>query len=174
VPLWLRHHPPALPLTGWAPGSLLSRSSDPTYVASEILSWASAPLQSYPNARRCAVSRLPGSSTSDGSRQTPHAAPSLRFFTHSALPRLGHRLIGWDRYFPTASVFRFSQPPDAFFRPKPVGLISCQIRPWVRPSKPSSPRAAVHCSQCLSPLDVSTSSGFFSARRSAFQPSCLG
>jgi len=97
----------------------------------------------------------------------------LRFRTHSAFPRLWQRLLGWVCYFPTTSVFRFSQPPDAFIRPKPAGLISYRIRSWALPSKPSSSRAAAHCFQCLFPLDVFTSSGLCSTRESAILFSCL-
>jgi hypothetical protein len=35
----------------------------------------------------------------------------------------------------TASAFRFSQPPDAFSRSEPAGLVSCQIRSWGSPSR---------------------------------------
>jgi hypothetical protein len=31
---------------------------------------------------------------------------------------------------PTACAYRFSQPPGAFIRPEPAGLVSCQIRSW--------------------------------------------
>jgi hypothetical protein len=48
----------------------------------------------------------------------------------SASPRPGqrHRWPGLPR--PTASAFRFSQPPDALIRPEPAGLVSCRIRSW--------------------------------------------
>jgi hypothetical protein len=33
----------------------------------------------------------------------------------------------------TANAYRFSQPLDAFIRPAPAGLVSCQIRSWGSP-----------------------------------------
>jgi len=54
----------------------------------------------------------------------------------------------------TACAFRFSQPPGAFIRPEPAGLISCRIRSWGHPPELSSSRAAVRCFQRRSPLGV--------------------
>jgi len=104
--------------------------------------------------------RLPGN-------PAPGISPNA---TGSAFPEVSDPLsvsppaavvLGWARYFPTTSVFRFSQPLDAFNRLKPAGLLSCRIRSWARPSKLSSSRAAVRRLRRHFPLDVSTSSGFF-------------
>jgi len=54
----------------------------------------------------------------------------------------------------TASASRFSQPPDAFYRPEPAGLISCQIRSWGRSPELSSSRVAARRFRRRSPLDI--------------------
>jgi len=59
-------------------------------------------------------------------------------------------------HLPTACVFRFSQPHDAFIRPEPAGLVSCRIRSWGIPPELSSSSAAVRCFQRHSPLGVPT------------------
>jgi hypothetical protein len=48
----------------------------------------------------------------------------------TAYPRTGqrHEWPGLPR--PTACASRFSQPPGAFIRPEPAGLVSCRIRSW--------------------------------------------
>jgi hypothetical protein len=54
---------------------------------------------------------------------------------------------------PTACASRFSQPPGAFIRSEPAGLVSCQIRSWGSPfralllprSRTSSPRPFPSC-----------------------------
>jgi len=56
----------------------------------------------------------------------------------------------------TASASRFSQPPDAFVRPEPAGLISCQIRSWGRSPELSSSRVAARRFRRRSPLDIGT------------------
>jgi hypothetical protein len=45
---------------------------------------------------------------------------------------------------PTTCAFRFSQPPDAFFRPRPLGLVSCRIRPWGLSSQRLPPPGSRH------------------------------
>jgi hypothetical protein len=57
-------------------------------------------------------------------------------------------------HLPTACAFRFSQPPGAFIRPEPAGLVSCRIRSWGHPPELSSSRAAVRCFQRHSPPAV--------------------
>jgi hypothetical protein len=101
------------------------------------------------------------------------AAPPLRFRPLQRLPSLGqrHELVGTT--IPTACAFRFSQPPGAFIRPEPAGLVSCRIRSWGHPPELSSSRAAVRCFQRRSPRGVSTPSGFCSARESVTRSSCL-
>jgi hypothetical protein len=61
-------------------------------------------------------------------------------------------------HFPTACAFRFSQPPGAFIRPEPAGLVPCRIRSWGHPPELCSSRAAVRCFQRRSPLGVTTAS----------------
>jgi len=56
--------------------------------------------------------------------------------------------------FPTACAFRYSQPPGAFIRPEPAGLVSCRIRSWGHPSELCSSLAAARCFQRRSPHDV--------------------
>jgi hypothetical protein len=111
--------------------------------------------------------RLPGN-------LAPGISPNA---TGSAFPEVSDPLsvsplvaaaYGWVCYFPTTSVFRFSQPLDAFIRLKPAGLLSCRIRSWARPSKPSSSHAAVRHFRRPFPLDVSTSSGLFLRTRIRF------
>jgi hypothetical protein len=70
-------------------------------------------------------------------------------------------------HFPTACAFRCSQPPGAFIRSEPAGLVPCRIRSWGHPSEPCSSRAAVRCFQRRSPLGVCAPSGSCSARESA-------
>jgi hypothetical protein len=65
--------------------------------------------------------------------------------------------MNWsDLHFPTACTFRFSQPPGAFIRPEPAGLVSCRIRSWGHPPELFSSAAAARCFQRLSPLGVLT------------------
>ena len=101
------------------------------------------------------------------------AAPPLRFRPLQRFPSLGqrHELVG--NAIPTACAFRFSQPPGAFIRPEPAGLVSCRIRSWGHPPELCSSRVAVRCLQRHSPLGVSTPSGFCSTRESATRSSCL-
>jgi len=65
--------------------------------------------------------------------QTPCHSFSLEVSSPSAFPRLGQRLHRSSLPNSTTCAFRFSQPPGAFFRPKPAGPISCRIRPWGLP-----------------------------------------
>jgi hypothetical protein len=95
------------------------------------------------------VSETPGitqASISDASLEVlaPSAFSPLRAaaFPRSSLPHS------------TTSASRFSQPPDAFFRPEPAGLISCQIRSWGRPPELSPSRAAARRFRRHSPLDI--------------------
>jgi hypothetical protein len=54
----------------------------------------------------------------------------MRSSSPTASPRPGQR-HGWPGLpHPTASTSRFSQPPGAFIRPEPGGLVSCRIRSW--------------------------------------------
>jgi hypothetical protein len=101
------------------------------------------------------------------------AAPPLRFRPLQRFPSLGqrHELAGTT--IPTACAFRFSQPPGAFIRPEPAGLVSCRIRSWGHPPELSSSRVAVRCFQRRSPRGVLTPSGFCSTRESVTRSSCL-
>jgi len=84
------------------------------------------------------------------------AAPPLRFRPLQRLPSSGQRHELAGDATPTACAFRFSQPPGAFIRPEPAGLVPCRIRSWGHPPEPSSSRAAVRCFQRRSPLGVRT------------------
>lgn len=87
------------------------------------------------------------------SKSQPHAAPPLRFLTlQRVLTRSSS--MGPGLPHPATSVFRCSQPRDAFIRPSLTGPISCQIRSWVRSSELYSFREAVHCFQHHYPLGV--------------------
>jgi hypothetical protein len=59
-------------------------------------------------------------------------------------------------HLPTACAFRFSQPPGAFIRSEPAGLVSCRIRSWGHPPELFSSDAAVRCFQRRSPHGVRT------------------
>jgi hypothetical protein len=54
----------------------------------------------------------------------------MRSCAPTAYPRSGQRLKEDGLAYPTACASRFSQPPDAFIRPEPGGLVSCHIRSW--------------------------------------------
>jgi len=124
---------------------------------SRILSWASAPLQRLPKHRAAALSLWsPRNPTPGHHAERQLAAPPLRFRPLQRLPSAGqrHELAGYA--FPTACAYRFSQPPGAFIRPEPAGLVPCRIRSWGHPPEPSSSHAAVRCFQRLSPRGVPT------------------
>jgi hypothetical protein len=56
---------------------------------------------------------------------------------------------------PTACASRFSQPPDAFFRPAPAGPVSCRIRSWGFALQSFAPLAQPYAvSDACYPLDV--------------------
>jgi len=69
---------------------------------------------------------------------------------------------------PTACASRFSQPPGAFIRPEPPGLVSCRIRSWDHPPELSSSRAAARCFQRRSPRGVQTAFRVFLRARVRF------
>jgi len=102
--------------------------------ASRILSWALAPLQRLPKHRAAALSPwFPRNPTPGHNAERQLAAPPLRFRPLQRLPspRQRHELAG--NAFPTACAFRFSQPPGAFIRLEPAGLVPCRIRSWGPP-----------------------------------------
>jgi hypothetical protein len=82
------------------------------------------------------------------------AAPPLRFRPLQRFPARGSGMSWSGLHLPTACAFRFSQPPGAFIRPEPAGLVSCRIRSWGHPPELSSSRAAVRCFQRRSPRGV--------------------
>jgi hypothetical protein len=49
---------------------------------------------------------------------------------YSVFPVRGSGLSGRGCQYPPACASRFSQPPDAFIRPEPAGLVSCRYRSW--------------------------------------------
>jgi len=160
-------------LAGWATGSSPSGSRE-TSECSQILSWASAPLQRLPKHRAAALNIwFPRYPTLGSSTERQLAAPPLRFRPLQRLPSLGQRHDLAGPAFPTACAFRFSQPLGAFIRPEPAGLVSCRIRSWGHPPELSSSRAAVRRLQRRSPRGVSTPTGSFSTRESATRSSCL-
>jgi hypothetical protein len=123
---------------------------------SRILSWASAPLQRLPKHLAAALSLwFPRNPTPGSKSERQLAAPPLRFRPLQRFPSTGqrHELVG--NAIPTACAFRFSQPPGAFIRPEPTGLVPCRIRSWGHPPELCSSHAAVRRFQRLSPLDVS-------------------
>jgi hypothetical protein len=110
------------------------------------LSWACALLQSAPKCRAAAVCRT----------NRHAAAPRVRFVAPTASPRAGQRLLYSALPGLSASVFRFSQPPDAFIRPAPAGHVSDRIRSWgPHPSELCPSHAAVRRFRRLCPHDVS-------------------
>jgi len=132
-----------------------------------ILSWASTPLQRLPK-HRAAAFEFPVSQKSDTWPKTKRqlAAPPLRFLPLQRFPALGSGISWSGLLLPTACAFRFSQPPGAFIRPKPAGLIPCRIRSWGHPPELSSSHAAVRCFQRHSPLGVQTAFRVFTPRES--------
>jgi hypothetical protein len=54
----------------------------------------------------------------------------MRSFAPTASPRSRQRHEWTGLPHPTACTSRFSQPPGAFIRPEPGGLVSCRIRSW--------------------------------------------
>jgi hypothetical protein len=123
---WVR---PSCPWATWAglQGFRKTETSDITCVTSEILSWASAPLQSAPEQRAAAIEAL-----TQGQDST---APPLRFGPLQRFPTQPLRL--WCLGFAspkTPGAFRFSQPLDAFTAmPRLLTTISGQIRSWGLP-----------------------------------------
>jgi len=108
------------------------------------------------------------------------ATPPLRFCPLQRLPARSSGFLWSSLPHSTASASRFSQPPGAFIRPEPAGLVSCRIRSWGHPSELFSSRVAARCFQRRSPLDVRTtrnerppSSGSSSTRESATEFSVL-
>jgi hypothetical protein len=120
-----------------------------------FLSWASTPLQRMPKHQAAALSlwfsRNPMPAPLTGHQL---AAPPLRFRPLQRFPSTGQRHDWAGLHVPTACAFRFSQPPGAFIRPEPAGLISCRIRSWGHPPEPFSSHVAVRCPQRRSPLGV--------------------
>jgi hypothetical protein len=75
--------------------------------------------------------RAAGDSSALRRARPPHRHPPMRSPAPSASPRTGQRLFVWPGLpHRTACASRFSQPPGAFIRPVPGGLVSCHIRSW--------------------------------------------
>jgi hypothetical protein len=63
--------------------------------------------------------------------RSPRRHPPVRSLAPSASPRTWQRLFDWPGLpHRTTYASRFSQPPGAFIRPVPGGLVSCHIRSW--------------------------------------------
>jgi hypothetical protein len=63
--------------------------------------------------------------------RSPRRHPPVRSLAPSASPRTWQRLFDWPGLpHRTTCASRFSQPPGAFIRPVPGGLVSCHIRSW--------------------------------------------
>jgi hypothetical protein len=76
---------------------------------------------------------------------------------------------------PTACASRFSQPPGAFIRPEPAGLVSCRIRSWGSALQSFLPLAQPYAvSSAVTLLTFQPSSGSCSTRESASRLSGLG
>jgi hypothetical protein len=143
-------------LAGRATGSSPSGSR-------ETSEWFPAPLMGFGSSSEDtqAPSRCPEPLTEQRPDADPVtgrqlAAPPLRFRPLQRFPSTGqrHEMVG--NACPTACAFRLSQPPDAFIRPEPAGLVPCRIRSWGHPPELSSSRAAVRCFQRRSPHGVQT------------------
>jgi hypothetical protein len=63
-------------------------------------------------------------------RRTPARLPPVRICSPTAYSHREQRHLMTGITSPVACAFRFSQPLDAFIRPRPAGPVSCQIRPW--------------------------------------------
>jgi hypothetical protein len=77
--------------------------------------------------------RAAGASTSNpqAGPRLVHRHPPVRSLAPSASPRTRQRLFDWPGLpHRTTCASRFSQPPGAFIRPVPGGLVSCHIRSW--------------------------------------------
>jgi len=147
-----------LPFTSRAQASGSSRFRPPDEqgdCSSGILSWASAPLQRAQAPSRCLRALVSQPPPTPGPFRPPMSSASLEVSTPTASspPRAAASWSGLPR--PTACAFRCSQPLGASIRPEPAGLVSCRIRSWGHPPELCSSRAAVRCSQRLSPLGVS-------------------
>jgi len=145
-----------LPLKAEATGS--SRSRPPrnklNYSRDPLLGFGSSSEDTQAPSRRLEPS------VSRRFRRSAHAerrsaAPPLRFRPLQRFPAQGSGMKWLDLPRPTASAFRFSQPPGAFIRPEPAGLVPCRIRSWGHPPELSSSHAAVRRSRRHSPHDVS-------------------
>ena len=83
----------------------------------------------------------------------PSTAPPLRFLPLQRFPHTWQRLCCSGLPHLNACASGFSQPPDAFIRPVPAGLVSCRIRSWGSPfrafllprSLPPSPASVPSC-----------------------------
>jgi len=125
-------HPPCpRPPWGWAPRPSRLGLSGASCETPERLSWAWVPLQRPPNVEP----RLsnPANRALMASVKRRQRGSSHEVVSPTAFPRMRQRLRGSGMPIPTACVSRFSQPPDAFIRPMPAGLVSCQIRSWGSP-----------------------------------------
>lgn len=81
----------------------------------------------------------------------------LEVHAPSALPISGQRHSWRASHGPTAFVSRFSQPLDAFIRPKHPSLISCQSRSWGSPFRAlllATQAASVSGAVALWPLET--------------------
>jgi hypothetical protein len=103
----------------------------------EIPSWTSPPLQRQTKDR--AVVHL--------TRQAERIQVDTSLevcFPYSVFPERGSGMCGRACYDPTACVFRFSQPLDAFIRLEPAGLVSCRCRSWGCTLQSITPPAQQH------------------------------
>jgi hypothetical protein len=142
---------------GRTSGSSRCRPPRITKVFLGILSWASAPLQRLPKHPAAALSsRFPKKLATLRRAERQPAAPPLRSRSLQRFPCSEQRHSWSSIPSSTASAFRCSQPPGAFIRPEPAGLVPCRIRSWDHPPEPCSSRAAARCFQRRSPLGVPT------------------
>jgi hypothetical protein len=89
----------------------------------------------------------------------PNHGAFLEVFSPSAFALSGQRHRWRASHGPTACVFRFSRPHDAFIRPEHPSLISCQSRSWGSPYRAlflATQAASVSGAVALMPLETAT------------------
>jgi len=145
-------------LSGWTSGFSHARPPTDNHLFVEVLSWALVPLQRPPKHRAAAKTV--------GVTQQLWTAPSVRFRSPSAFFHLGqrHEMIGLgapDRlHLQVVSTSWCFHPPQGYwpcFMPDPLLGTPFRAFPF---------RAAVRRLRRVYPLDVSTSTGFCSTRKS--------
>jgi hypothetical protein len=117
---------PLLPsgVSAWAPGSSLGRTPAPA------ISKNGSPLMSFRAPSESSTHRAAATSSSDRSRRRRCRHLPWGLVPFSVSPPGAAAYSNRASHGPIACASRFSQPPGAFVRPEPAGLVSCQIRSW--------------------------------------------